>query len=320
MLCCESSLFAYSAPGQNALNILSGAKWPFFIVIDDAAFPYVNPTREDSTKITMGFYRNVLSLAKQYNMRIPLCFTMKYLDVHHIAPESSPLAYAGELVALLKENTDHIEFGYHGLTHEYDNKPIEFFDIYTNSNVPYDVQQCHVDVSFRIIESLSLHTPEIFVPPSHAWQPGVTDKILSHFGIKYLISLPEVEFQERSYRWGDSRFLTFLPRTCAMEIYHADVNLNDGAIRTKSNGRHVRIDADSVSKAIYPRSLYYNLRHRRRPTSPPIHSYMTHIGNFSDQSMGFWREIFDAVLGREDIHLCHTNEEAERYYKVLVRC
>ncbi|PTL34900.1 hypothetical protein CLG94_12440 [Candidatus Methylomirabilis limnetica] len=265
----------------------------------------------------MDFYCNVLSLAKQYKMRIPLCFTMKYLDVNHIAPESSPLPYAEELIALLKENTECIEFGYHGLTHEYKNKPIEFFDTYTNSNVPYNIQRFHIQTSFQIIESLFLSKPEVFVPPGHAWQLGVTDKILSEYGIKYLISVSELKFNERSYRWMDSQFLSFLPRTSVMEIYHADINLDKGVMRRRSDGRLVLINADSAKKAIYPRSLYYNLRHRRKFMSPPIHSYMTHIGNFSNQAMGFWREVLDSLLEREEIHVCHTNVEAEKYYKIL---
>jgi hypothetical protein len=242
---------------------------------------------------------------------------MKYLDVNHIAQESSALPYAGELIAFLKDNAEFIEFSYHGLTHEYDNKPIEFFDIYTNSRVPCSIQRSHIRASFQIIESLSLPKPEIFVPPGHAWQLGVTDKILSEYGIRYLVSTPAFTFNEISYHWGDSLFLSFLPRT-SVGIRHDDINLNEGIMRRTRVKSPILINADSVKRRICPRSIYYNLRYERRLVSPPIHSYMTHIGNFSNQAMRFWRQIFDFVLERDDIHLCRTSTEAESYYRALI--
>jgi len=290
-------------------------RWPFLIVIDDAGFPNVDSKR-DSPEITMDFYSNVLNIAKQYKIRIPLCFTLKYLDVNQIGQDASALPYAEELIAFLKDSAEFIEFGYHGLTHEYDGKPVEFFDIYTNSRVPYSIQHSHILASYQIIESLSLPKPEIFVPPGHAWQPGVTDKLLSEYGIKYIVSTPTLRFNKRLYRWEDSPFLTFLPRT-SIGVYHDDTNL-DGGIRKKTRLGSIVVNGDRVKKLICPRSIYYNLRWERRLTSTPIHSYMTHIGNFSNHSMGFWKEVLDSVLERKDIHVCRTNAEAERYYMALI--
>jgi len=290
-------------------------QWPFFIVVDDAGFPRVNPRRE-SPKITIDFYANILSVAKEYQIRIPLCFTLKYLDLHGVVQGSSPLPYARELIFLLKENAELVEFGYHGLTHEYDGKPVEFFDIYTNSPVPYEVQYSNILASFQIIESLNLASPEIFVPPGHAWQPGVTDKLLSQYRVKYIVSRPTFRFNQRLYRWETSQYLRFLPRT-SIGISHDDLDLDRGIRKTTRLGSVV-VNGEWVKKSICPRSLYYNLRCERRLLSTPVHSYMTHIGNFSSEAMGFWRQIFDFVLERADIHLCRTNAEAENYYRALI--
>lgn len=290
-------------------------QWPFFIVVDDAGFPHVN-TRKESPKITIDFYTNILSVAKEYQIRIPLCFTLKYLDLYGVVQGSSPLPYVKELISLLKENTKFVEFGYHGLTHEYDGKPIEFFDIYTNSPVPNETQRSHIVSSFQIIESLNLVFPEIFVPPGHAWQPGVTDKLLCQYGVKYIISRPMFRFNQRLYRWDTSQFLRFLPRT-SIGISHDDLDLDRGIRKTTRLGL-VIVNGEWVKKSICPRSLYYNLRCERRLLSTPVHSYMTHIGNFSNEALGFWRQIFDSVLERDDTHLCRTNAEAESYYRALI--
>jgi len=292
------------------------SQWPFFLVVDDGAFPSTDPGRHGNS-ITMQFYENVLKLATTYGMRIPICFTMKFLDINHISPEATPLSYAKELITFIQENEENIEFGYHGLTHEYEGKLVEFFDIYTNSKVPSSFQSSHVDESFQIIESLSLPQPEIFVPPSHAWEPSVTDKLLSQYGIKYLISYPKLRFAGQKYIWNGSSFLIFLPRR-TLGISHNDVNLDKGIIKRTRFGS-AKIDASWAKKFICPRNIYYNLRLERRLSALPTHSYMTHIGNFSDQAMDFWRKIFEFVMNRKDIHVCRSNAEAKRYYDVLLR-
>jgi len=97
-------------------------RYPFFLVIDDGAFPHVDQT--SGPAITMDFYCNVLRLAKRYGMRIPICCTMKHLDIHGIYSErSNILTYSKQLVSLFLENPRFIEFGHHGLTHEYDGNP-----------------------------------------------------------------------------------------------------------------------------------------------------------------------------------------------------
>jgi len=289
-------------------------KWPFFLVVDDGGFPSTDPGKH-SVPITMRFYENILRLATTYGMRIPVCFTMRFLDINHISPEAAPLPYAKELITFIQENEENIEFGYHGLTHEYEGKPVEFFDIYTNSKVPSSFQSSHINESFQIIKSLSLPQPEIFVPPSHAWESGVTDKLLSQYGIKYLISCPELRFAGLKYIWNSSSFLIFLPRG-TLRIYHNDINLDSGIVKRTRLGV-VKVDANWAKKFICPRNIYYNLRFKKRLSALPTHSYMTHIGNFSDHAMGFWHEVFDFVMKREDIHVCKSNVEAQNYYTVL---
>jgi len=291
------------------------SQWPFFLVVDDGGFPSTDPGK-DSVPITMRFYENILRLATRYGMRIPICFTMKFLDINHISPEAAPLPYAKELIVFIKENEENIEFGYHGLTHEYEGKLVEFFDTYTNSKVPSSFQSSHIDESFQIIESLSLPQPEIFVPPSHAWEPGVTDKLLSQYGIKYLISYPKLRFAGQKYIWNRSSFLAFLPRR-TLGISHNDVNLDSGIVK-RTRLRVVKVDVNWAKKFICPRNIYYNVRFERSLSALPTHSYMTHIGNFSDRAMDFWYKLFEFVMNRKDIHVCRSNVEAKRYYEALL--
>jgi len=292
------------------------SQWPFFLVVDDGGFPSIDPESRDGV-ITMEFYKNVLKIAREYQVRIPICFTMKYLDINGISPDAEPLNYAEELINFVQESQANIEFGYHGLTHEYKGRPVEFFDIYTNSRVPTSFQACHIDESFQIIESLSLPQPEIFVPPSHAWEPGVTDKLLHEYGLKYLISYPKLRFEGQRYIWNGSSFLTFFPRR-SLGISHSDINLDAGIVKRTRLGV-VKVDATWAKKFICPRSTYYNLRFGRRFHALLTHSYMTHIGNFSGQAMRFWHEIFDFVMERDDLHVCRTNVEAKRYYNALLK-
>jgi len=119
-------------------------KYPFFIIIDDGGFDYAVPGDKES-KIGMETYYNILRLAKEFGMKIPICFTMKYLDKENISGFGKPLEYIDELIDFLKVNSQHLEIGYHGLTHQSHPKYVgEFFYLDENKPVPLEIQKDHI--------------------------------------------------------------------------------------------------------------------------------------------------------------------------------
>ena len=77
-------------------------KNPFFFIIDDGAFPYALPEKE--CPVGMKVYENILKIAKAFQVRIPICLTLKHLDSTGISKEADPVPYCDELVSFLKEN------------------------------------------------------------------------------------------------------------------------------------------------------------------------------------------------------------------------
>lgn len=280
-------------------------KISFFIIVDDGGFPYVDPCKKD-IPINFAFYENVLKLAKKLDIKIPICFTLKYLDIHHISQYSEPLEYATDLIAFIKENKTHIEFGYHGLTHFYKETPIEFFDIYRNEKIPYNTQSLHIKKSFQIIQDLELPNPVIFVPPGHAWESGVTDRLLAQYGVKFIVSVPSLQFMGRIYSMGYSKYLIYLPRA-GMGILHSDIDIDSGIIKKTKLGTII-VGSKWIEKFIKYRRLFYTLLFRKGFLR--VHSYMTHIGNFSDKSMNFWCEVFDYIRRDKQFHFCRSNKQA----------
>ena len=67
-------------------------KYPFFIAIDDGGFESVRYGNKEN-RIDMETYITILKIAKQFNIKIPICFTMKYLDKENISGYGEPLGY-----------------------------------------------------------------------------------------------------------------------------------------------------------------------------------------------------------------------------------
>ncbi len=281
-------------------------KYPFFIVVDDGGFPSSAPAsvfQPADMTVQISAYETIVRLAAEFGMRIPVCFTMKYLDVHKLSACATPLPYAAELLEYLKENSRSIEFGYHGLTHEYNGCAQEFFCLDTATKVPEETQRQHIQSSAEIFKSLGMEFPKIFVPPCHAWEGEVTDRLLAEYGVKYLISFESLNYKGMQFRWSDSTCLRFLHRE-EFGVY----------------ARHETIPLESfvtAKKLIVPRSLKVNLLGRRRLFNPVIHSYMTHIGNFLPHNYGFWTRLFEWVLRNPDLELCKDNNAAVEAYCTL---
>ncbi len=292
------------------------SKYPFLLIVDDGGFSYAQPNAQKS-KVGMKTYDNILKLATEFNIRIPVCFTMKYLDTDNVSGEGTPLAYSDELIDFLKKNDEHIEVGYHGLTHEYEGHIGEFYCLDINRPVPEKIQRDHIEKSGRIFKYLGLTFPELFVPPYHAWEENVTDKLLSEFGVKYLVSQKELLFNGHRYRWQKSTHMEFLPRTF-LGINSGDYELNVHATRKISFFPRMTL-IEFAKCHIIPQGHFARIRIRRSLVNRPIHSYMTHIGNFSGDATDLWRRIFEFVVNSQHLQLCKSNREAVMYYEDLIR-
>ncbi len=288
-------------------------KNPFFFIIDDGAFPYALPEKE--CPVGMKVYENILKIAKAFQVRIPICLTLKHLDSTGISKEADPVPYCDELVSFLKENQKYLEIGYHGLTHEYQQHVGEFFRLDTNQAVPEEVQREHIQLSQDIFESWGLNFPELFVPPYHAWEEGVTDRLLSELGVKYIVSMPILKVGAHHYTWKGSQHLAFYPRK-SLGLSGSDCHFSMNDFR-KIRFYPQKTVLEFVKDHIQPISLMSKLRIHHSLFPKPVHSFMTHIGNFFDESLDFWLKLFEYVEKNEELYLCRSNEDAMQFYNQI---
>lgn len=235
--------------------------------------------------------------------RIPICFIMKYMDVENISGVGMPLDYVYDLIEFLKNNEKYIELSYHGLTHRYKNHIGEFYCLDINKPVSVKAQKRHIEMSAKIFDYWNLDFPELFVPPFHAWESGVTDKILSEYGVKYLVSHTGLEYANHTYKWGKSNYLTFLPRA-NMGIWTYQTNLSEDMLK-------------NCKKNIMPRTILCKLQSRRL-YDKPVHSYMAHIGNFMPKNYDFWIKTLNIIRNKRCI-ICRNNKMAIKLYKDIVQ-
>lgn len=268
--------------------------------MDDGGFSYVDPDNP-SEEITFDAYKNILELAREFEIRIPICFTMRYLDINNVSGCGQPVSYAMELIDLLGKNREYIEIGYHGLIHDNENHVGEFYLLDVHTPVSEEIQRDHVYKSSLIFKDLGWPFPKLFVPPTHAWELGTTDKILAEYGVRYLVSHPRLKYRNHTYKWYNSQYLTFLPRE-DMGIWSYDTLLQ----------RH---ELEDVKKWILPRNMINNVLLFRRLSNKRVHSYMTHIANFKGRSYEFWKAFFQYIKQNPQYDLVKSNEDViSRYF------
>lgn len=288
--------------------------YPFFIIVDDGGFDYATG-KEKTGRIGMDAYENIVCLAREFKTRIPICFTAKFLDKENISGIGAPLEYVSELTNFLKSNSDAVEIGYHGLSHEHDGEAGEFFRLGSDDRVLVSEQRDHIQKSAAIFEYWGFRFPKLFVPPYHAWERGVTDKLLASFGVRYLVSCSKIKYGGRKYHWPGSRYLEFLPRA-GMGIYGNDYDIDLRAKR-KIKFYPERNIAGFAKDHIIPQKFFARLRLSKSLVCRPAHSYMAHIGNFSGKSLDFWREIFSFARNHDNIVICRDCDQAAVMYRNL---
>ncbi len=256
----------------------------------------------DGTRLTIPFeaYHCLLQLAKEFHIKIPLAIITRFIDVSNASGVGAPIEYAQDLIHLLENNKEYFEVCYHGLTHSHrysenwagaDRWPAnvgEFYKLDLKMRVPYQTQFNHVKSSALVFESLNWLFPKVFVPPNHAWEKGVTDKIVSSFGGEYIASEPKFMVDGQMYSFGaSSSYLSFLPRQ-SLGLAHNEVNFKPEAIKRKVIFDYLRRFSSQ----------------RLRFSS----SYIVHIANFIPQTYPAWKSIFSHFEDNPLIGLCPSSE------------
>lgn len=289
--------------------------WPFLMVVDDGGRPYLNEAGQERI-IPLENYELMRDLAQDFQTCIPVAYTFRYLDYENVSGLGGAIPYAKELVAFMKENREFLPIHHHGLSHGYDYETgnwkwtathAEFYNLDEGSPIPEEQQARHLELCERICQSLGIADIKTFVPPCHAWEPGVTDRLLAQYGIETLITVPDYRFGSHRYQHQSSSFLEILPR--------------------KSLGIHHRMTEDALDQQqlkrtlneVLPMPIKTRLRYYRRVTNPWLHSYYLHVTNFYPKTRNFWYQFFETLQNRSEIILPRNEQESFRIYRKGLR-
>ena len=256
------------------------------LVIDDGGFITSNP---DGSGFPIPFktYVRVLELAKRHEIKIPIACTACFFDLDNISGVATPNPDADRLLKLFADNPHHLELWNHGLTHRLRDGYTEFLE-YGSDPVPEAIQVLHLESSRQIFKQVGFNT-EILVPPGHAWEQGVTDRLASELGFK-VIAAREFEkapmhlivrnsAQRDLMKWTHSRYLETRFRL-GLGLKFDQTTFSDwGLLRTTAY----------VRGAFWARLLL----NRRLGLKYPVHHYFAHIQNFVDSSSD---NFFDQVM------------------------
>lgn len=260
----------------------------------------------------MANYELVLDLAREFDLIMPVAYTFRYLDYANISGLGGALEYADELVQFARENSSRLPIYHHGLTHGYDYVQFdpcwtathaEFYDFDHRQAIPETQQTQHLIKCQEICSYLHFPPLDTFVPPCHAWEPGVTDRILREHGIRYMITVPKVKFNNNHYDLSQSDYVRVLPRK-SIGITH---DMCGPALdKTK---------AQTVLHLINPMGIMWRVRYYRTMKSHSVHSYYAHITNFFPENREFWFRLLNIVRNRRDLIFPRSSAEAHQLCK-----
>ena len=164
------------------------------LVFDDGGMTHSNP---DGTgfKIDIKVYDRILLLAKMNDIKIKIACNAVFFDTDNIAGLNMLNPECDNILKLFDLNKDYLEIWNHGLNHRYKNEFTEFFS-YENGSVSQKYQREHLKLSHDIFIQSGFN-PDVFVPPGHAWEQNVTDKIAKQLGYT---SIAIREFEKTSFK------------------------------------------------------------------------------------------------------------------------
>ncbi len=285
--------------------------WPFLMIVDDGGRPYLNEAGKERL-IPLENYELLLDLARDFKTCIPIAYTFRYLDYENVSGLGGALPFARELVSFMIENREFLPIQHHGLSHGYDYvvdhwkwtaTHAEFYNLDQGSPVPEEQQERHLSLCDQICQSINLTGIKTFVPPCHAWEPGVTDRILAKYGIENLITVPDYRFGNHRYKHQSSSHLEVLPRK-SLGIHH---RMTEQALDQQQLKRTLN--------EVLPMPVKTRLRYYRRISNPWLHSYYLHITNFYPETRNFWYQFFETLQSRPEICLPFNEQEAYQIFK-----
>lgn len=273
----------------------------FMLAVDDGGFYRTFPD-EKGAVIDPSAYTNLARLAEEFDTQIIIACTTSFLDIKRASRHPRPHANTTRILDTLEKHSDRLIVADHGYSHTLGSAYKEFYDHRSGQRLTRSLQTDHVEQSISVYRSLGWPVPELFIPPAHGWEPGVTDQILSEYGFRYLSSILWVkqgfpsmrqspagflrDFQTPEHVYPDrSKFLTILPR----------LGLGIPSYRTRIPS-HMWYRAYA---SVLPASrLNQLLWHRHRVTNP--HNYMAHIANFCfDANYRSWRKLLERIVDKK---------------------
>jgi hypothetical protein len=221
----QTVLFAQNA--DHPVEVRSGGIMfpkPFSIAIDDLGWMEGSSLGDDGGPWRVGLRRNfdvrdykaVVDLAKMTGVRLQALFILSELDRLNIIGEYPHMTYQQEkwdntrnigphqieIMSFVKENAAWLEFGLHGVGHEFwdengQRTRAEFYNTDENSPRPEHLMNQNLDIFEKIMAQYGLTSenghsfPESFVPPAYGyyWNPASgysTGSILAQRGLKYV--------------------------------------------------------------------------------------------------------------------------------------
>lgn len=269
----------------------------FQMIVDDGGFERTWPEPRGE-KIPFAAYRNIVRLAKHFEIQIVLACTTRFLDVHRVSGSPGPHSDSGRLIDLLGRHRNRIIVADHGFDHIFGSGYAEFYDYRTGTAPDESAQRRRIEESRKIYDSLKWPFPPVFVPPAHGWQPGVTDRLYAEAGAKFLSGVlwiksgiadltgatranlfhpmrPAVSYP------GRSPYLKILPRL-GLGIPSAMMKVS-------------RLFWWKAFHSVFPASpIYGYIWHRRRVGQP--HNYMAHVANFaSEENYRRWKRFLQKI-------------------------
>ncbi len=201
---------------------------PFAFAVDDLGWNIGNDTGDIDNqgpyriglnrKMTIKDYEAIIKVGKQVGVRVQCLFILSEMDRLNILKNYPTTTWQGanwdnshninneqiNIMNYVKENAAYMEFGLHGVGHEYwvngQKKRAEWYCIEDNHPWKENIMQDHIQCIKNIMAQYGLskkngHSfPESFVPTAYGyyWNPNgtySTGKIMSNAGVKYVNTL-----------------------------------------------------------------------------------------------------------------------------------
>jgi hypothetical protein len=282
----------------------------FFLLVDDGGFSSTKP--EYGYKIDFSAYKNLVRLALHFDIQIGLACTSRYFDINGVSKLPKVHKDTRRIIDLLEKYRDRIIIADHGYDHIFGEGYREFYDYGTKMKRPVHEQEEHIDQSIAIYRSIGWPVPELFVPPAHGWEPGVTDRLYAERGLKYLSSylwlkqpLKNIKvlkpqkwsgfFEPRVKYPETSKYLKILPRL--------GFGISSSCLKIH------RLNWEKAFLSVFPTNRIFSLLFQRRIITQP-HNYKAHLANFSgENNFKGWRALLNRIADRKAL-LTRTFEES----------